>query len=294
MKNIKKAIYLETITLVIVGLVITSTASIVTQKPETSISSEVITTQVFNNKSPIPHSTQMNKVTIPSIVKQTAKPLNIPVANSDDDEIHPAITMYGGGLLWGGFTTQVSVMDQTISFLYSGDNGVTWENPSYLDPSVLGLADYLAVDPLGDGVVATLQPDPGTSDQWRIIMPDPLDTGTWNGASWDWSSFEYTDFKNLEVAGYEFPDIPNAAEYYGWMTGSVTSPDAVDMPTFYFANGETTNSGWIWTWGDATSHSINSAVDIDDSKAKFYAAWEYHNETTSAIDILLSTGYLED
>ena len=294
MKNIKTAIFLETITLVIVGLVITSTASIVTQKPETSISSEVITTQVFNNKSPIPQSAQMSEVTIPLVVKHTAIPTNIPVTSTEDDEIHPAITMYGGGLLWGGYTTQVSVMDQTISFLYSGDNGATWESPSYLDPSVLGLADYLAVDSLGDGVIATLQPDPGTSDQWRIIMPDPLDSGTWNGATWDWSSFEYVDFKNLDVAGYEFTDIPNAAEYYGWMTGTVSSPDDVDMATFFFANGETTNSGWIWTWGDAESRSINAAIDIDDSNAKYYAVWENHNDTTGAIDILLSTGYLED
>ena len=44
MKNIKKAIYLEAITLVIVGLLITSTASIIAQKTE--INENTVITQI--------------------------------------------------------------------------------------------------------------------------------------------------------------------------------------------------------------------------------------------------------
>ena len=273
-----------------IGLVLTT---VQISAGTTSRSSEIIPIQVFKNKFPVPQSTQKSEVTSPLASKQTVLPMDIPVVSTTDNEIHPAITRYGSGMLWGGYTLQLSIWEQSISFIYSGDNGNTWESPSALNPDI-GYVDYISVDSLGDGIVATFQPDPTTSDQWRIIMPDPLDTGTWDGVSWDWSSFGYDDFKNLEVAGYEFPDIPNAAEYYGWMVGSISDSDTVDMPTFFFANGETVNNGWLWNWGDAGTRSINSTVDIDVSNGKMYSAWEHHNETTGAIDILLATGYLED
>jgi hypothetical protein len=297
MKSIKKAIYLETITLVIVGLLIISTASIIAQKPKINENKVITQTNKINIKTwdstPVPQSAQKSEITVPLAIKRTVLPMDIPVVSTTDNEIHPAITRYGSGLLWGGYSLQQSIFESSINFIYSADNGNTWESPSGLNPEI-GYIDYISVDSLGDGIVATFQPDPSTSEQWRIIMPDPLDTGTWNGASWDWSSFNYDDFKNLEVAGYEFPDIPNAAEYYGWMVGSVSGSDFVDAPTFFFANGETTNQGWIWTWNEAGTRSINAAVDIDNSNGKMYSAWEYHNETTGAIDILLATGYLED
>ncbi len=283
---------METITLVIVGLLILSTASAIRQEPQIN-ENKVDTFRVFNNKFSIPQSTQKSEVTLPLAIKQTVLPMDIPVVSTTDNEIHPAITRYGSGLLWGGYTLQLSIWEKEINFIYSGDNGKTWESPSGLNPDI-GMIDYISVDPLRDGVVATFQPDETTSEQWRVIMPNPLDTGTWDGAVWDWSSFDYFDFKNLEVAGYEFPDIPNAAEYYGWMVGSVSTPDIADRPTFFFANGETLNQGWIWAWGVAGTRSINPSIDIDNSKGKMYSVWEYHNDTSGAIDILLATGYLED
>ena len=297
MKSIKKAIYLETITLVIAGLLILSTASAIRQEPQINENKVITQTSKINVKTwdstPVPQSAQKNEITVPLAIKRTVLPMDIPVVSTTDNEIHPAITRYGSGLLWGGYSLQPSIFESSINFIYSADNGKTWESPSGLNPEI-GYIDYISVDSLGDGIVATFQPDPSTSEQWRIIMPDPLDTGTWNGASWDWSSFNYDDFKNLEVAGYEFPDIPNAAEYYGWMVGSVSGSDFVDGPTFFFANGETLNNGWIWTWNEAGTRSINPAVDIDNSKGKMYSVWEYHNDTSGAIDIQLATGYLED
>jgi hypothetical protein len=287
----KKIFYMMLAYTIVIGLVLTA---VQISAFTTSTSPEVTAIKVFTDKSPMPQSAQKSEVTIPLVAKQTVLPTDIPVVSTSDDEIHPAITMYGNGLLWGGYTTQLSILEQTIGFIYSGDNGATWVTPSGLNPDI-GIIDYISVDSLGNGVVATFQPDPGTSEQWRIIMPDPLDTGTWDGSSWDWSTnFNYVDFKNLEVAGYQFPDTPNAAEYYGWMVGTVSEAHVFDEPTFFFANGETAGSGWIWTWGDPGSHSLNATVDIDDSNGKMYSAWEYSNETTHANDILLATGYLKD
>ncbi len=73
MKNIKKTIYVETITLVIVGLLMLSTVNIIAQEPQIT-ENKVNTIQIFTNKFPIPQSTQKTEVTIPSTTKQKVLP----------------------------------------------------------------------------------------------------------------------------------------------------------------------------------------------------------------------------
>jgi len=296
MEKLEKNKIVYAIALVIVGLVITSSASVVSQELDTKenklITKEVTVREVYQNNMPIPRSIERSELNIPLVAKNIPHPKNIPVVSTEENEAHPAITAYGSGLLWGGFTTQYNLFEQTIDFLYSADNGETWDIPSGLNPDI-GIIDHVSMDSLGTGIIVTFQPDPGLSEQWRIIMPDPLDTGTWDGSVWDWSSFDYYDFKNLDVAGYYIEDKP---WYYGMMVGSVSdlAEGTNDMATLFFANGVTKNSGWIWPWGDQGEISINPAIDVDTSNSKFYAVYENYNETSGARDILVGTAYLND
>jgi len=253
---------------------------------------ESIARDVYVDYHPEPQSMQQSEITIP-LTRPVHTTLNMPVVNTEDDELHPAITTYANGLLWGGYTLELSFIENNINFIYSGDNGDTWEVPNGLNPEI-GYLDYLSVSSNDVGVVATFQPDPALSEQWRIIMPDPLDAATWDGSVWDWSTFDYYDFKKLSVAGYTLDDITNTEEYYGWMVGTVSTTGDLDMPAFFFANGEDSGSGWIWTWGDPNAQCLNGSVAIDDSNAKMYSVWENINHTTGQRDVLIATGFLTD
>ena len=265
----------------------------------TTRSSEEFVRKISWNNAPTPEKLAMKESGVPLTSKYISLPTDMPIVSTEDSEIHPTLAMYGDGLLFGGYTRSLSLFETNINFIYSGDGGSTWEPASGLNPE-LGLLDYLAVDYMGTGnaVVVTFQPDPSEADgsgQWRIIMTDPLDTETWDGAMWDWTSHGYSDLKNPDIAGYDF-NGEGPLGYYGWMIGTVSNSGYgyEDAPTFYFANGETENSGWIWSWGDSGSTSTHSSVDIDRSNGMMYSAWEYYNETADVQDILLANGYLED
>jgi hypothetical protein len=265
----------------------------------TTHSSEEFVRKISWNNVPTPEKLVMKESGIPLTSKHMFLPTDVPVVSTEDSEIHPTLTMYGDGLLFGGYTRSLSLFETNIDFIYSGDGGSTWEYANGLNPE-LGLLDYLAVDYMGTGnaVVVTFQPDPSEADgsgQWRIIMTDPLDTETWDGAMWDWTSHGYSDLKNPDIAGYDF-NGEGPSWYYGWMIGTISNSGSgyEDGPTFYFANGEEDGSGWLWSWGDPESTSTHSSVDIDRSNGMMYSAWEYYNETTGARDIQLANGLLED
>jgi len=265
----------------------------------TTHSSEEFVRHLSWNSVPTPEKLVMTESEVPLTSKHMFLPTDIPVASTDDLEIHPTLTTYGDGLIFGGYTRKLSMFETNIDFIYSGDGGSTWELANGLNPE-LGLLDYVAMDYMGTGnaVVVTFQPDPSEADgseQWRIIMADPLDTETWDGAAWDWTSHGYSDLKNPDIAGYDF-NGEGPSWYYGWMIGTLSNSGLgyEDGPAFYFANGEDEASGWVWSWGDSGSTSIHSSVDIDRSNGMMYSAWEYYNETTGARDIQLANGYLED
>jgi len=263
----------------------------------TTSSQEDFVKPLIRKNIPVPIKLEKKEINIPLAFNYEQKLTDIPVVSSDDAEIHPTLTTYGDNLIFGGFTRQLSLFEKNIEFLYSDNGGSSWEIPSGLNPEI-GIIDYLAIDALGTGIVVTFQPDPAVADgseQWRIMMSDPLDTETWDGAAWDWASNGYSDLKNPDIAGYDF-NGEGPEWYYGWMIGTVSNSGygTVDGPTFYFANGEDDGSGWIWSWGDSTSVSTHSSVDIDLSTGRMYSAWGNYNQTTDEYDLQLSTGLLED
>jgi len=262
-------------------------------------SSEDFVRKISWNNVPIPKKLEMKENEISLTAEHGFLPADIPGVSTDDLEIHPALTTYGNGLLFGGFTRKISMFETNIDFIYSGDGGSTWEIPSGLNPE-LGFIEYVAMDDLGNGnaIVVTFQPDPSEADgaeQWRIIMTDPLDTETWDGGVWDWADFGFSDIKNPDIAGYDF-NGEGPSWYYGMMVGTIsnTGRGFEDAAALFFANGEDESRGWLWDWSDSNAASTHSSVDIDRSNGMMYSAWEYHNETTGAVDIQLANGYLED
>ena len=175
---------------------------------------------VYRKNIPLPEKVTMSEIKFPLTVENNYLPTDIPVASTEDSDIHPAITNYGNGLLFGGYTRQASMFDTSIEFVYSGNGGSSWEDASGLNPDI-GLIDYVAMDNLGTGssIVVTFQPDPAEADgseQWRIIMEDPLDSETWDGSYWDWTSHGYSDIKKPDIAGYDF-NGEGPEWYYGMM-----------------------------------------------------------------------------
>jgi len=263
-----------------------------------TIKSEDFVRTIYRTNIPIPEKLIKSEIKFPLTSKRISTLANIPVATTEATEVHPALTTYGNNLLFGGYTSQLSLFETNIYFISSDNDGSSWLSPSGLNPE-LGLIDYLTIDALGNtGCVVTFQPDPSEYDgsgQWRIIMTDPLDTETWDGAVWDWSSFGYSDLKTPDIAGYDF-NGEGPSWYFGWMVGTISNTGSgyEDGSTFYFANGEEDGSGWLWSWGDSGSSSTHSTVDVDLSNGRMYSAWENYNVTNDEYDILLADGYLED
>ena len=222
--------------------------------------------------------------------------LNIPVADSPEDELHPMVAIDRSGLLFGGYTKYVSILESDIYYTISDDGGDTWEGINIKDIwSVEGVLDFAALDYWGSGntFVGTFRPSPDDNDgatQYVMRAEDPSDTETWSLTYYAWTSFMHRDKESPDIAGYS--DVGDSTWVYGIQVDTM-STDYDDgeylpgerIPNLYFPNYNDENAGWSWWWF-GYEDAANACVDIDRSNAMIYAAWDQFNETRGDRDIL--------
>ncbi|MCD6481402.1 MAG: hypothetical protein J7L31_03915 [Thermoplasmata archaeon] len=223
-----------------------------------------------------------------------AMPSSIPVANTENTEMHPSVETDGDGTLFAAYTLQMDILNANIMYIYSQDNGATWQEGGYFN--LEGAYDYPAIDYWGSGgtFIGTFAPDPSDCDgaaQYVLRVDDVTDPTTWSLVYWDWTDYNQRDRESPDIAGYS--DVGDATWWYGVIadTGSSDYADSAGehIPIFNWPDYTSDSSGWIWWW-DSFPNSAHACIDIDRSNGVLYAAWDQYNESRPDYgrDILLA------
>jgi len=247
---------------------------------------------------PIPKATEGKEV--PLTLKHMCLPADIPATSTEDPEVHPTLAMDGSGNIFGAYITQTSILEASLSYIFSEDGGTTWEYIRTLNYE--GMPEYPAIDYWGSGTtfVGTFRPDPTDCDgsaQYVLRVDDPTDPETWSLLGWDWSSYNQRDRESPDIAGYS--NVGDATWWYGVIaeTGSsdYTDSEGEHIPVFNFPSYTDENSGWIWWW-NGFENAAHACIDIDRSNGMMYAAWDQFNESRAeqGRDILLAIADVHD
>jgi hypothetical protein len=236
MKAMKKT--LCAITLVIVGLVLTSGANAMVTKQSTA-GDNGISLLISTPLKYIKHDNSMGKLG------------GAQVTSSTYDDFHPSVAASPSGIFYAQAesSTDGSAWQPT---LYSSDaTGATWQaEVSFTYPS----AQYTALDSNSVGTYGTFGAPAETSSQ--VIFFQAEDTS--NSGVWDWSSNGFSNLFNVDIAAYNDPNANATA--IGWnlaLTGSYGSDDGVPMvlyqefgPNNYGLMSRSSKNGY--------NHAVNS------------------------------------
>jgi len=249
------------------------------QHQEKSILSSKLVTPISLDDIPTPKA--MEGKEIPLKAKHALRSIDIPVAETEDDEFHPTLAIDNGGGLFGAYTLKKSIIEANVIYTFSENQGETWIESSF---DFEGVLDYPALDYWGSGntFVGTFLADPNEADgsaQYRLKVENPTDLETWDLVMWDWAIYNQRDRESPDIAGYnndgEAPDW-----YYGVIVDTQTSDNpeypGEHNPVLNFADYSDENNGWFWIW--TFNDSAHACVDIDKNNGMVYAAWDCPNE----------------
>jgi hypothetical protein len=273
--------------------------------------SSVIGTDITENENKLTRSINIKNIhspmplegkQIPLNVEMKPIPTNIPVASSEDPELHPTIAIDQGDNLFGAYALKSSILSQNVIYTFSQNQGQTWTESSY---DFEGVLDYPSIDYWGSGTtfVGTFRADPGECNgaaQYRLIVGNPADPETWDLTVWDWTSYVEYDRESPQIAGDD-----NGGNAPTWWYGVIAETTSIDyeqegyigehVPVLNFANYNDETSGWAWWWYEF-DNSANACIDIDKSNGLVYAAWDRYNESQpeNGRDILFTIGDTHD
>ena len=250
--------------------------------------------------STIPKPVSTEKREVPLTLTPMLAPLDIPAATTEYDDIHPALALSSSGGLFGAYTIYQSLMEQDIAFLYSSDQGQSWDDMGYY--SIEGVQDYPAIDYWRgeNSFVGTFTPDPSDFDgsaQYLLRVGEPTDPDTWELVYWDWTTYGQRDRESADIAGYD--DVGDATWWYGVIASTEGSDYEGEthehVPVFNFPDYTASDSGWGWWWPEY-DNAAHACVDIDRSSGMMYAAWDQYNESreSQGRDILLAIADVHD
>jgi hypothetical protein len=272
----KKTIFLETITLVIVGLLITSTASIIAQKPKT-------------NENKI--TTQINKINIkPSDIAYPRTLENKKIyrqpSNTLDQNLFPGVTpaiSNSGAIQVVGFN---SLDLSNVYFSGSTDAGATWTDGvgwSIAEPPSLP-----AVDGCGDGrFIATMCPNYNDNDGGAgYVVKISNASNTASGYScpyytWNTVGAGYTNFIDVACGGYTAVDPTERTWAYGG--SSIIGDHGLAGSQTLFFSYQSTEAGSAWIYRFTSTPGVyngatSTSMDIDQNTLYSYAVYNYNNK----------------
>jgi hypothetical protein len=282
MKSIKKAIYLETITLVIVGLLILSTASAIVQEPQINENKIITQTNKINIKPT--DGSYSRPVEKEKICTQPSGTLGISLFPG----ITPAISNSGASMAFG----YNSIDLENVYFSGSIDAGVTWtdgfgwnldEPPELPD-----------IDGCGDGrLIGTMLPnglDADGSSMYKVSISDASTQEGYTCSSWTWNdvSTGFTNFIDVACAGYTAVDPVENEWAYGSFSMIGDYGTGIQTPFFGY---QCMSDGYAWIYDFTNEHSLNggtsTSVDIDQDTLYSYAVYNYNNGGNTDIFVFI-------
>lgn len=284
MKNIKKTIYLETITLVIVGLMITSTVSIIAQQPEIN-ENKVITQTIKTNIKPT-DSTYSQSLEYIKIDAQPSNTLGTPTFTG----ITPAIADSGSSMVLGFYSTE----QENVFFSGSADFGATWTDVTgWQLEEAPSLPD---VDGCGDGrLLATMVPNGLDNDGgagYAIQISDPFDQEGYYCPYYTWNDVGsgYTNFIDAACGGYTADDPAENLWAFGGYSMVGDHGDLGDQTGFFSYISSDAYSAWIYTLADNPGDfngATSTSMDIDQDTLYSYAVYNYDNQGNKDIYLFI-------
>jgi hypothetical protein len=284
MKNIKK-IYLDTITLVIVGLLITSTASVIAHEPKTN--ENKITTQLNKINIKPSDSTYSRTVENKKIYTQPSNMLGTNIFTG----VTPAISN-SGTIMAAGFH---SLDNANVYFSGSTDAGATWTNGAgwaLTDEPSLPCIDGCGNGRFIGGMVPNFNDNDGSALYKVNITDASAPTTGYKCVDWVWSGVGagYTNFIDVACGGYTAATTAENA----WALGGhsiIGDHGLAGSQTFFFSYQSTPDgSAWIYRFTSTPgvyNGATSTSMDIDQSTLYSYAVYNYYNNKDSNMDIFL-------
>jgi len=284
MKNIKKAIYLETITLVIAGLLILSTASAIRQKPQINENKVITQTNKIDIK-PM-DSTYSRPVENKKIYTQPSKTLGINLFPG----ITPTISNSGSSMAFG----YNSIDLENVYFSGSIDAGVTWSDGfgwNLDEPPELP-----DIDGCGDGrLLGTMVPnglDADGSSMYKVYISDASTQEGYTCKSWTWNDVGagYTNFIDIACAGYTAVDPVENTWAYGCHSIVGDHGLAGEQTPFFSYQSKEAGNAWIYRFTSEPgvyNGATSTSVDIDQTTLYSYAIYDYDNNGTDDLFLFI-------
>ena len=216
--------------------------------------------------------------------KPVVHPLsNVPVADTEDDEVHPTLAK-GAGQFLAGHVGKISILEQYV-YLTTSSDGTSWNPEMYLDFEDVR-ADYPDFDHWGDtSFKGTIFAD---IPQNYLLEIDINDLENIEAIYWDWEDDGWSDFRPLEL---DCHNSQNEWEYGMMCTVATTTYgqdqgwDGEDMPHMFFRDPDDENTGYIsWNLVEGCEHSsccIDKTMDI------MWGAYDYYNGTSGTWNIVV-------
>ena len=263
---------IRAISLLIVGLMIAMSAA---ATPETSESKEIETNISWNIAEEQTITKQADFVK-PAMIKETPEnALPIPLFEG----MHPAIAASGSSIMLGLDDIDM----QGTWFSASSDAGETWTDAGGWE---FGQTEYASIDHwAGTRYVGTMTPDFSTSGQVILCdFVDATDTNTWLGAAWDWESYNFYDFFDIQFAAGD--DSMEDWRLGFWAISGYCGYDTYDLnncPLVQYPTGpDYATISWYIVEG-----CTRPASDVDKVAGQHYAIWQMYNASTGLNDIFI-------
>jgi PKD domain len=313
MKSIKKAIYLETITLVIVGLLITSTATIIAQnqEPETHEKYVYIAEGIIK-KDPVmlqvvPENlrpTSVRKVTADDLFKTTdTKTLGVDKQLFEvytDQEALPNVQnaqiASNGKELFVMAQATDGVLESSLIVSSSADKGATWSEPAVISDYDAVFYELPAIDYTGDAAMEAygshkIDLVKGSFQQLLVCFPSLSDSeaiyqgstedftraGWFDGYVFTWQDI-WGDIPDTATAGYKHGvDVSPFKNFHGVTTWSGYYDSSVTGWTYYLMceTDEDATNPYLSLWYNILPGTLGQIdCDIDVATGWEYDAWE--------------------
>jgi len=231
------------------------------------------------------HEATASFIPLNKIIASSSLDGNVKISSSSYDDITPTITRDANGNPVVAYSTQMGVLEQNITLVYSPDSGSTWQAVAAFN-SEAGVLQSPSLDYIPETKeVAFSYMDPNGDYQvnlWRI--GDVTDTESYHGVRWGLQSTDnYEEIVTGHVhylalqfftchemySGYDIPSCPHLA----YWTQDLTQPDEI---------------GGIYFDGQSILKTAPASnLDIATGSDYFYLVMQHDNETTGHSEIAL-------
>ena len=218
--------------------------------------------------------------------------LGNPIANSEDEEVSPAIESCSGENFLVAYADQPDITTSNVVLVISTDGGATWD-PHPISPAAGNYETDPAIAYRENGNMAVaawgLDPTEYAAGHWLILLDDITDSSTWTGGYYTWSeSYNVFDWRNYTLAGYYSDSSPT---FWGLMAfvGSVDDDNwdhAFNVPFIITDGTKWYGEGYVvatdignWTG----CHTVDVAVDNDAKRG--YMVCDFFNSTVGTYSL---------